>query len=420
MIVVIADDISGATELAGVARCFGLSAEVQTLFDPLSTADVVAIDTNTRSLSPDAAARIVRSVAERVREIAPQWVYKKTDSVLRGNVFAETDEIRRVFAKAKCLFIPANPDRGRIIREGRYFIDEVPLDETAFRRDPEHPARTAQVLELLQVGSECQSLASQWTIPDVVSREELAKHANSMDEHTLPAGAAEFFSVLLECKGHAAGRDSACRVSVTSGKSLFICGSATAWATGRKEQCESHGIPIFEMPDELFSDTDSGVGCVHGAVTPYPAAATRESRAPERDSSESQQRSDLPGDLTAKQRAAVTRWSETVALALQKKSAVMLAIGGGTHCASSSGLLKRLVATVRQVLVDHQPERVYLEGGATAAAVLQELGWQRLRVREPVNFGIASLEVIGCEAPTIFIKPGSYSWPNEVWRETNE
>ena len=41
MIVVIADDLSGATELAAVAHAHGLSAEVQTQFDPATNARVV-------------------------------------------------------------------------------------------------------------------------------------------------------------------------------------------------------------------------------------------------------------------------------------------------------------------------------------------------------------------------------------------
>ena len=56
MIAVIADDLSGAAELANAAVQAGLSAEVQMRFHAASDADVVCVDTETRSLSHEAAA----------------------------------------------------------------------------------------------------------------------------------------------------------------------------------------------------------------------------------------------------------------------------------------------------------------------------------------------------------------------------
>ena len=44
MIVVIADDFSGAAELAGLAASRGWNAEVQTSFDANSDAEVIAFD----------------------------------------------------------------------------------------------------------------------------------------------------------------------------------------------------------------------------------------------------------------------------------------------------------------------------------------------------------------------------------------
>jgi D-threonate/D-erythronate kinase len=72
MIVVIADDISGAAELAGVAQAWGLSAELQTRFDSRTNAAVLAITTETRSLSGDEAARRVREVATLVSQAQPE------------------------------------------------------------------------------------------------------------------------------------------------------------------------------------------------------------------------------------------------------------------------------------------------------------------------------------------------------------
>src|SRR5688572_7435672 len=148
-IIVIADDLSGAAELAGIAFAHGLSAEVQRRFDPNCDAQVIAIDTNSRSLSSAQASSRVQKVAEQVAAASPAWIFKKVDSVLRGNLAAEIAAILSVTGLARAVLIPANPTRGRTIGGGRYFVNGVPLDQTAFASDPEHPRQSSDVNALL-------------------------------------------------------------------------------------------------------------------------------------------------------------------------------------------------------------------------------------------------------------------------------
>ena len=64
MLVVIADDLSGAAELAGAALRHGLAAGgANRLRTPPAKADVICVDTDSRSLPPGEAARVVRAVA---------------------------------------------------------------------------------------------------------------------------------------------------------------------------------------------------------------------------------------------------------------------------------------------------------------------------------------------------------------------
>jgi D-threonate/D-erythronate kinase len=88
-VIVIADDLSGAAELAGIAFARGCTAEVQREFDPTSNAEVIAVDTDSRHLAPEAAAKQLEQVARAVIAAKPAWIYKKVDSVLRGNVRVE-------------------------------------------------------------------------------------------------------------------------------------------------------------------------------------------------------------------------------------------------------------------------------------------------------------------------------------------
>ncbi len=196
MIVVIADDISGAAELAGVAFERGFTAEVQTRFDPASDAEVVALDTDSRLLAPEEAAARVGAIAREVADSGPTLIYKKTDSVLRGAIIPEIDAITEAAGMRRALLVPANPSRRRIIRGGEYFVDGVALAETTFANDPTHPAWTSNALELLgpskrggtsSVRAADAMFVSGVTIPDVESVEDLKRRAAEVDEGVLPA-----------------------------------------------------------------------------------------------------------------------------------------------------------------------------------------------------------------------------------------
>src|SRR5689334_16534335 len=73
-VIILADDLSGAAELAGIAFTHGLSAEVQREFEPDTNANVVAIDTDSRHLAPSAAADRLLAIATKILATNPAWI----------------------------------------------------------------------------------------------------------------------------------------------------------------------------------------------------------------------------------------------------------------------------------------------------------------------------------------------------------
>jgi D-threonate/D-erythronate kinase len=367
-IVVIADDLSGAAELANAAVEAGFSAEVQMRFRAGSDADVVCVDTETRSLAPEAAAALAGESARAVAAVHPELVYKKCDSVLRGPIAAESLAIARALGRQRVLLVPANPSRRRIIRGGEYFVDGIPLAQTAFAADPEYPCRTSRVVELLGNTPGIES-------PDVVSAGDLARLAATVDAGTLPAGGVDFFSALLAARvllARAKTFEENCAMRA-KGPSLFVCGSNTAWLGGRNEQCAQRGIPICSMPRGLF---------------------------------EMELREEL-----------LTRWAASAASALREHGAALLAIGGEEPVpgVTPAMLTGRLAQAVELTLEQSAPARVFMEGGATAAAVVGQLGLVRFRAQPSPGPGVGALLPVGQEGPLFLIKPGSYPWPEAVW-----
>ncbi len=401
MITVIADDLSGAAELAGLALHHGLRAEVQTAFSADTDADVICVDTDTRALPAPDAARVAGAVAQQVLAARPEWIFKKCDSVLRGPVLAEARAIAHVAGLTRIVVLSANPSRGRIIRGGEYFVAGVPLHETVFARDPAHPRTTSRVAELLSESDQpvgAQSCYAQVVrppegrsksaplheAPDAETDADVARIAASVDGSTLPVGAADFFTALLAMRADQGSRWNATsrRVQETASApgtsrsttqptaiphsalrtphspTLLVCGSAASWPQ-RRADAEKSGIPVFGRPHD-------------------PTAIAR-------------------------------------ALRVGDRAVVSIGDGPATRGQSPAELTVSLAAVVAAVLREAAPARLLLEGGATARAVIAALGWTRLRACEAVAPGIGAVRPAGADAPLLLIKPGSYAWPDGVW-----
>jgi D-threonate/D-erythronate kinase len=353
MIVVIADDLSGAAELAGAALRHGLSAEVQTTFDPAAETDLICVDTDTRSLSSDEAARLVAEVARAVAASRPEWIFKKCDSVLRGRVLPEARAVASMTGQSRIMILPANPTRGRIIREGKYFIDGQPLNQSAFSRDPEYPRASSSIVELL-----AGNLAGVET-PDAVTFADIARHAAALTSETLAVGASDFFAALLatRCPVQIPLTPATARVFAT-GATLIACGSAASWSR-RQGEAAAIGVPAFDLPHDV----------------------------------------------------------EAVVGVLRSTGTALIGIGDGpaTRGLFPRELVKALARTVVSTLKRTPVARLLCEGGATTAAVVREMGWPRLRAVEISAQGLGVLQSLNGNCPVLYIKPGSYPWPAELW-----
>src|SRR5205823_1874184 len=128
-------------------------------------------------------------------------------SVLRGNVLPEIEAIIDQLGLGHALLAPANPSFNQIIRDGIYYVHERPIAETDFARDPEHPRRSSQVLQLLaaqdirrphlvKAGEALPQ--SGIAIAEVSSLSDVQHWAQRQTSHLLCTGDAEFFTALLQ------------------------------------------------------------------------------------------------------------------------------------------------------------------------------------------------------------------------------
>lgn len=375
-ILVLADDLTGAAEIAAIGVEHGLKTELATAVPPNADASLLVVDTDTRAMSgPEAAARVCEMLALLPR---PTLLFKKTDSLLRGQVLSELGAIQQVLGLPAALLVPQNPSKGRIITAGRYLIDGVPLHQTSFRDDPEYPRTTAEVLLLLNGSSMSADLRTAdptdvlvqngITIGNAVSNEQIRQWAalgNRAD--TLLAGGADFFRALLDVRGHTV--KPAAPVHIPQGKMLIVCGSAAAYSRELIERWHLEGVPLCSMPE----------------VTDWPACANA--------------------------------WARAAAAQLHGPDAQAVLVIRHVLSPERAVAYRRCMAeTVRQ-LVDSvaDPLTLIVEGGATAAAIGAALGWTAFDVEGNLAPGVVAMRPLAKPRQNghvrMILKPGSYPWP---------
>ena len=165
--VVLADDATGALECGSIlaSMCIDVS-----LF---RGEGVVVINTSTRHVTPAEAAHYV---ADWVTFDGP--LFKKTDSTLRGNI---APELTALAARGRVIYIPAYPALGRTVVDGRLLVDGVPVNETAFARDPHQPVRSSKIADLFDHPEAI-------TICDAVTDDDIAAYAPLFENAGVVAG----------------------------------------------------------------------------------------------------------------------------------------------------------------------------------------------------------------------------------------
>ncbi len=151
---ILADDLTGALDTGLQLRRLGVPTKVLVGGENITGLPLeegtpaLVINTDSRHIGPEAAYRIVRDICREAKNHQVSLIYKKTDSVLRGNIGAELRAI--VDAGYDTIyFAPAYPKLQRTTVGGRQLIQQVPIDHSSFGKDILNPIRTSFVPELL-------------------------------------------------------------------------------------------------------------------------------------------------------------------------------------------------------------------------------------------------------------------------------
>lgn len=128
---IIADDLSGANDTGVKFAKKGYNAVVsittnQSTFLIPDKIDVFVVDTETRELEERPARKKVKSILEKLSIDQDDFVYKKVDSTMRGNIGAEIEEIMKFLQKDICVFSPSFPSHQRVTIDSCLVVDQKP------------------------------------------------------------------------------------------------------------------------------------------------------------------------------------------------------------------------------------------------------------------------------------------------------
>ena len=155
---IVADDLTGACDSAVAFAGRGLEVEVPLWSngDP-SSAGVCAVSTESRDIPEAAAMERVRAALSEVP--ATGEVFKKIDSVLRGNTYAEIRAAVELFPSALVVMSPAYPVLGRTVKGGVLRIEDGTQKRAIDLREGLHRSGIGDPV-LLPVGASQEKLAA--------------------------------------------------------------------------------------------------------------------------------------------------------------------------------------------------------------------------------------------------------------------
>ena len=268
-LLMIADDFTGAldTGVQFAASSIATRVIVGTDIELVAKADeaqVLVVDAETRHLPPERAFQAVEGLTRQAVDLGVPYIYKKTDSALRGNIGAELAALLQASGERQLPFLPAYPKVGRVTVGGVHLVDGVPVAESVFGRDPFEPVRHSSLAEIIGEQSDVPvhispTLKDGDPVPesegvlifDGRSAEDLAVTGRRLLEagqlHIM-AGCAGFGAVLPQLLGLSSGQRR--ELPQLDKRLLVVCGSVNPITVAQMDAAEQAGVARWQMTPE--------------------------------------------------------------------------------------------------------------------------------------------------------------------------
>lgn len=431
---ILADDLAGAHDVAVPFAKRGFAVAVPSgpdRLDRFDAADLVVLNTDTRSCSEAEAADRVGAACEAIRARSGSLIYKKIDSTLRGHAGFEIDLVCDLMDFSLVVCAPAYPEMGRTTVAGYQLLHGIPLQGRDMA-GPDIPPRHAFIPDLLNHGT--------------------GRATAHIDLKTVRGGAAAIRGALDDIKAapgttvvvdmadpmrwdgllDAVFEDREASVAA----STLLCGSGgmaralaerlaltwkpqdpssrTLWPSSSKPRVAAHAPPLQVGPVLVFAcslhDTtvrqvEEAKGRKSIAICPFDPLSIVDER---KRVGEVDILTTCVVEAMAAGRNAIVTPERPDRPQLQAWLERLTEKAGGRDPASV--VIKHLGIVARRLFAAVDPGGIVLTGGETAGSVFQELHADGAWIREEIDTGIGRAVVAGgpYDGMGLVIKPGSF------------
>ena len=393
---VIADDLTGACDVGAALLPYPMPVIVETLErmgQPASTAGAALVVRNTqsRTLTPLEAADRVRRALGDVPPGQAGVLLKKIDTALRGALGAEIEAAMDAVGADVTLVLAAIPEVGRTTVDGRQLIDGVPVDQTAFARDPQNPIRDPRIANVIAE-----------TTRQPVACVRVTEMRRAGARHVLATRRASGTRIVVGDAESDADLDGWITGITMGPRSIVLAGStglAKAWRRA------GGAAPAASWVSPRTTNPGRGVLVVAGSAHPNTRGQLRHVAA-----------SGLLAVIEASSADPVGT-AATVAGLLASGTNVGLVAPAREVSGASAGILETLATTALAVLERTRPAALLLIGGETAFHVLARIGHPRLVVEgEPAPLSVRATLADGMLVGMPIVTKGGSSGPPDRLR----
>ena len=401
----IADDITGASDLANTLVRGGLSTvlAIGTPDAEVADAEAVVIALKTRTIpAADAVSQSLaayRWLAARPTGAVMVKYCSTFDSTPDGNIGPVVDAVLDASGQTLSVVCPAFPTNKRTVYKGRLFVGDVPLDESSMRDHPLTPMRDSSLVRLM--GSQTRhgvslvtwetvaegavavaaaldaaaAAGARHVVVDAITDQDLCVIAEAARGRALLTGGSGIAIGVPELYGasHGDGRSSA--FPAVEGSSFVVAGSCSAATNGQVAAFQAAGGSSYHIDPLRLADHPASLVEAFNWVRSH--LGTRP----------------------------ILVYSTAQAEALR---AAQARIGAERAAALVENALARITAEA----VDAGASRIVVAGGETSGAVMHALGVRLLRIGPEIDPGVPWTVTLGERPLALALKSGNFGRPD--------
>ncbi|MDU8927032.1 four-carbon acid sugar kinase family protein [Alisedimentitalea sp. MJ-SS2] len=379
----IADDFTGATDLAGLLARSGVPVSLRIGVPeepPVNAAAMEVIALKCRTAPVPEAVSDARAALKWLQQAGAKrffWKYCSTfDSTAKGNIGPVAEALMKDLGAEQTIYCPAFPENGRAVFMGNLFVGQQLLAESPMKDHPLTPMRDSNLMRILspQVQGKV-GLINRLAVAagDETVRKELRKLQEEGVAHVVVDAVANSD---LEVIAHA------CREMV-----LLTGGSAVAMPL--PELFRAEGILAADASKAFAPSTDPGTIVLSGscsAMTRQQVARYLETNAPAYQID--------PVELANNGPQAALNWlaqqdlTRAPILYATAEPAELKKVQGILGAENAGELVEHALAACAVAARDAGARRFVVAGGETSGAVTQALGVNRLHIGEEIAPGV--------------------------------